>query len=102
MNDNIKYFTEMVMPNISGGTYISGYFIVFNDNSELEIHFQFMKYSITDCLGGNQRNIFKKNNSIQQAVSKLQTLKNNIGLTETNLGDVILVNKNKIKTQVIL
>ena len=92
--DNIKYFTEMLMPNIfSNGTHITGYFIIFNDDSELEIHFQFMKYSITDCMGGKQRNFFKKNNSVQQAISKLQSLKNSLGVTDTNLGNVILVNR---------
>ena len=60
---NIKYIEEMVMPSINGGSYVDGYFIEFNDGSELVLHMSNGGFfSTIDCMKGKDRNEFKKNN----------------------------------------
>ncbi len=99
--ENIKYIKEMIMPDISGGSYVDGYHIVFNDNSELDVFINGF-YSTTDCSKGADRNNFKKNISIHNAINFIQHLIKILGFIDTNIGKVVIVNNSIIKTQIVI
>lgn len=105
--EKIVYFKEMIMPPNpfnNNSRIIDGYFIKFEDESELEIHFNNNDsyFSTVDCLNGLNRNSFKKNNTSKESIFKLNQLRQKLGLTSTNKGDIILVNSSFTTKQVII
>ena len=104
--ENIKYIKEMIMPDISGGSYVDGYHIVFNVDSELEIFIDVFNndhyFSTTDCLKGVDRNNFKKNITIDNAIVLVKHLIKILGFVDTNQGKVVIVNNSIIKTQIVI
>ena len=100
-NFNIKWFRPLISVNLSNwGAYNGDYFIVFNDESELDIINN--RYSLQDCLKGKDANNFKKSINSKQASELLDKLVKEIGFTKTNQGKVVVVNTKNIKTQIIL
>jgi hypothetical protein len=100
--NNIKYFRESLMPTLSGGSFLAGYHIIFNDESSIDLHTTPMGFSTVDTVKGKDRLAFKKKYTPNNAINLLRQLKLTFGITNTNIGEVVLVNNSNVKKQVIL
>jgi hypothetical protein len=85
--------------------YVSQYLISCLDGSEIEYFTDEDYFSLTDCQKGIQRNKIKSELnklSEQERVDFFKNLEVKYGFTDSNLGKVILVNKQNVRTQIIL
>ena len=103
----IKYFEEMMMPPTpwsNNNPIIDAYHIIFDDDSEIELQSLEDRpfYSKIDCVAGKMRNKFINQYKPSDAKELLDGLRKSNGLTNTNKGNVVLVNKKNIKPQIII
>ena len=108
---NIKWFVEtyeqLLNPNWIGTTEtFKGWFITFNDGSEIELGFADMlrterpEYSTVDCQGGEDRAEFQKIPAADNVIL-LRELTKKFGLTETdNKGPAVIIDESAVETKV--
>jgi len=114
METNIKYFsTDKTCCGRSAGktTYFDGkgdesgyYRVFFEDGSSLTIYgargnYAWFTKSRYETRKGKQRNLFIKNFDVQTAIQMLKDLEVKYGYTETNRGNVVIINPVGLPTQ---
>ena len=112
---NIKYFiTEKThQHSCCKTTYYDGkgdqsdyYWVYFEDGSSVLMHscrndkYAFYSKSRYETKKGKQRNIFTKDFDVKSAITLLNELEKKCGYTQTNKGQVVIINPVGLRTQI--